>query len=175
MFVHGDGAAKRRRERRLRAFQRYVRWTVAMEMANVRHHSYHKTTATGQLIHVDQRLPFLTRESKLVYHGITNLMLTLLPCRLTLAAPARMIEHVAPSPVIDYIASLSAEAGVYVNPHFLSLLWRPLPHMSLVLLPPVLDVRNTCRFLVSRSSLLNTFKIPLESSFLVFLVQHQLQ
>ena len=48
MFVHGDGAAKRQRERRLRALQRHVRWTVAMEMATVRHHSYHKTTATGQ-------------------------------------------------------------------------------------------------------------------------------
>ena len=36
----GDGAAKR-------AFQRYVRWTVATEMATVRHHSYHKTTATA--------------------------------------------------------------------------------------------------------------------------------
>ena len=28
MFVDGDGPAMRIRERRLRAFQRYVRWTV---------------------------------------------------------------------------------------------------------------------------------------------------
>ena len=33
------------------------------------------------------------------------------PC----TAPARMIEHVAPSPVIDFIASPSAETGVFVN------------------------------------------------------------
>ena len=47
MFVDGDGPAKRKRERRLRAFQRYVRWTVAME-ATVRHHSYHKSrTSVG--------------------------------------------------------------------------------------------------------------------------------
>ena len=43
MFV--DGAAKLRREWRLRAFQRCVRWTVAKEMASVRHHSHHKATA----------------------------------------------------------------------------------------------------------------------------------
>ena len=47
MFVDGDGLAKRKRERRLRAFQRYVRWTVAME-ATVRHHSNHKSrTSVG--------------------------------------------------------------------------------------------------------------------------------
>ena len=34
------------------------------------------------------------------------------------AAPAHVIERVAPSPVIDYIASPSAESGVFVNLQF---------------------------------------------------------
>ena len=52
IIVDGDGAARRRRERRFffffeRAFPRYVQWTVAVDLATVRHHSNHKVAKPG--------------------------------------------------------------------------------------------------------------------------------
>ena len=47
MSLHGElaGAAKRRRDRRLRAWHRHVRTTVAMELATALHHSTQRVEA----------------------------------------------------------------------------------------------------------------------------------
>ena len=110
--------AKRIRERRLRAFQRYERWTVAMEMAAVRHQSYHKTQSqTSVGVQTDDVVPAVP-----VMTDITCLLEPPVPPVLTeyvapaLAAvydePAPMIEYMtpgpdvtctAPAPVIEYV------------------------------------------------------------------------
>ena len=43
------GAARRRRDRRLRAFLKHERLSVAMNMATVQHHSYMKSAVVGFL------------------------------------------------------------------------------------------------------------------------------
>ena len=92
MDVHDDhahrGAARRRRERRLRAFLLHEKLSLAMQMATVSHHLWHRAgradASTQALIHTDAAT-----------------------CAAT-AAPAPVFEYVAPAPVIENIAPASA-------------------------------------------------------------------
>ena len=84
--VHDDhahrGAARRRR--RLRAFLRHEKLSLAMQMATVSHHSWHRAgradASTQTMTHTDAAT-----------------------CAAT-AAPAPVFEYVAPAPVIECIA-----------------------------------------------------------------------
>ena len=87
MDVHDDhanrGAARRRRERRLRAFLRHEKLSLAMQMA-VSHHSWHRGGRADA-------------STQIVTHSDAA------TCAAT-AAPAPEFEYVAPAPVIEYIA-----------------------------------------------------------------------
>ena len=81
-----------------RAFQRYVQWTVAMDLATVRHHSYHKVAKPG--------VPAATQTA--TYAAPSPVAVYIVP------APAAF-EYVALAPVDKYIAPAPADVPVAEN------------------------------------------------------------
>ena len=85
------GAARRRRDRRLRAFLKHERLTVAMNLATVQHHSHMKSAVVDVCVQVGSPLAPVTE-----YVAPAPAV--------TFAAPAPVIEYVAPAPAVTYAA-----------------------------------------------------------------------
>ena len=82
------GAARRRRDRRLRAFLKHERLTVAMNLATVQHHSYMKSAVVDFCVQVGSPLAPVTE----------------------FVAPAPAVTYAAPAPVTEYVAPAPAVA-----------------------------------------------------------------
>ena len=84
------GAARRRRDRRLRAFVKHERLAVAMNLATVQHHSHMKSAVVDVGVQVGSPLP------------VTELV-TPAPA-VSYAAPAPVVGFVSPAPAVTYAA-----------------------------------------------------------------------
>ena len=135
------GSAVRRRERRMRSWWRHEQASVKMALVTAGHHSCRKATGTEigvqagtHLFHdfdlesADTNLDVFDAPAPVTYHVAP-------------ATPATVNANVASAPVIGYIAPPSA-ATRFCNS--LSLLWRPLPHKSLILFLPWTSLLRLC-------------------------------
>ena len=93
------GAARRRRNRRLRASLKHERSAVAMNLATVQHHSHMKSAVVDVCVQVGSPLAPVTE-----YVAPAP--------SVTYAAPAPVFEYVAPAPVLEYIAPAPAVSFV---------------------------------------------------------------
>ena len=73
------GAARRRRDRRLRAFLKHERLTVAMNLATIQHHSHMKSAVVDVCVQVGSPLAPVTEY----------------------VAPAPAVSYAAPAPVFE--------------------------------------------------------------------------
>ena len=108
MDVHDErahrGAARRCRERRLRAFLRHEKLAVAMQMATVSHHSWHRAGRAGAGMQtVTYAAPAPVDEY--ITPNLAVFAASAPPPAATCAAtpaPAPVIENVAPVPAVTY-------------------------------------------------------------------------
>ena len=113
------GAARRRRDRRLRAFLKHERETVAMNLATVQHHSHMKSAVVDVGVQVGSPLApvteYVTPAPAVSYAAPAPVVDYVAPApSVTYAAPASVFEYVAPAPVLEYIAPTPAVS--YVAP-----------------------------------------------------------
>ena len=106
------GAARRRRDRRLRAFLKHERVTVAMNLATVQHHSHMNpvTEYSAPAPAVTYAAPapvlgFVSPAPAVTYAAPAPVVDYVAPApSVTYAVPASVFEYVAPAPVLEYIA-----------------------------------------------------------------------
>ena len=111
------GAARRRRDRRLRAFLKHERVTVAMNLATVQHHSHMKSAVVDVGVQVGSPLApvteYVTPAPAVSYGAPAPVVGFVSPApAVTYAAPASVFEYVAPAPVFEYIAPTPAVSFV---------------------------------------------------------------
>ena len=129
------GAARRRRNRRLRAFLKHERLTVAMNLATVQHHSHMKSAVVDVCVQVGSPLApvteFVAPAPAVTYAAPAPVVGYVAPAlavtyaapapvidyfapapSVTHAAPASVFEYVAPAPVLEYIAPAPAVSFV---------------------------------------------------------------
>ena len=107
------GAARRRRDRRLRAFLKHERLTVAMNLATVQHHSHMKSAVVDVCVQVGSPLAPVTEyvapAPAVTFAALAPVFEYVAPApAVTFVAPAPVIEYVAPAPVFEYIAPAPA-------------------------------------------------------------------
>ena len=106
MDAHDDhahrGAARRRWERRLRAFLRHGKLSLAMQMAAVSHHSQHRAGRA------DARDCFACRDLRSVCFSYYSDRIRGSSTYCHLCYFSSCVEHVAPAPVTQYIAPAPA-------------------------------------------------------------------
>ena len=85
------GAARRRRDRRLRAFLKHERLAVAMNLATIQHHSHMKSAVVDVGVQVGTPLAPVTE------------YVTPAPA-VSYAAPAPVVGFVSPAPAVTYAA-----------------------------------------------------------------------
>ena len=118
------GAARRRRDRCLRAFLKHERLTVAMNLATVQHHSHMKSAVVDVCVQVGSPLAPVTE-----YVAPAPAV--------TYAAPAPVIEYVAPAPAVTYAAL--APVFEYVAPTPAVTFAAPAPVIEYVAPAPVFE------------------------------------
>ena len=113
------GAARRRRDRRLRAFQKHESLAVAMNLATIQHHSHMKSAVVDVGVQVGSPLApvteYVTPALAVTYAAPAPVVDYVAPApSVTYAAPAPVFEYVAPALVFGFIAP--APAGSFVAP-----------------------------------------------------------
>ena len=113
------GGACRRRDGRLRAFLKYERLAVAMNLATIQHHSHMKSAVVDVCVQVGSPLApvteYVSPAPAVTYAAPAPGIVYVAPApAVTYAAPAPVFEYVAPAPVFEFIAP--APAGSFVAP-----------------------------------------------------------
>ena len=104
----GTGAARRRRERRLRAMLLHQRVAVAMELATVRHHSFQRAPLVDQGVQVS--VPWIHDFG--LSEASDEAYVPSVP-----ATPATVFEYVSSGPVTEEVlAPVSAPVAEYFAP-----------------------------------------------------------
>ena len=103
------GAAHRRRDRRLRAFLKHERLTVAMNLATIQHHSHMKSAVVDVCVQVGSPLAPVTEyvapAPAVSYAAPAPVFEYVAPAlAVTYAAPAPVVDYVAPAPAVTYAA-----------------------------------------------------------------------
>ena len=139
------GAARRRRDRRLRAFLKHERLAVAMNMATIQHHSHMKSAVVDVCVQVGSPLAPVT-----VYAAPAPAVTYAAPAPVVgYVSPAPAVSYTAPAPVVGYVAPApavthAAPAPVfeYVAPAPVSEYIAPAPAVSFV--APSQQLRPAC-------------------------------
>ena len=109
------GAARRRRDRRLRAFLKHERLTVAMNLATIQHHSHMKSSVVDVCVQVGSPLAPVTAAPAVTYAAPAPVVGYVSPApAVTYASPAPVIVYVAPAPAVTH--SAPAPVFEYVTP-----------------------------------------------------------
>ena len=110
------GAARRRRNRHLRAFLKHERMTLAMNLATIQHHSFMKSAVVDVGVPVWSLLRFdcdlSSTEKSDGSSGETSSVIEYMSPALavTVAPPDPVIEHLVPTPpvpVVEYVTPVS--------------------------------------------------------------------
>ena len=142
------GAARRRRDRRLRAFLKHERLAVAMNLATIQHHSHMKSAVVDVCVQVGSPLApvtdYVAPAPAVSYAAPAPVFEYVAPAlAVTYAAPAPVVDYVAPAPavtcaapapVIEYVAP--APAVTYAAPAPVIEYVAPAPVMEYIALAP---------------------------------------
>ena len=130
MDVHDDhayrGAARRRRERRLRAFLHHEKLSLAMQLATVSHHSWHRAgraDVSTQTMTFSDAATFAATASPAATCAATPAPVPeiehVIPAPVaTHVVPAPVFEHVVPAPVIENVAPAPAVPSPQLLPAY---------------------------------------------------------
>ena len=154
----GTGAARRRRERRLRAMLRHQRVAVAMELATVRHHSFQRAPLVDQSVQVgvpwihdfglseasdEAYVPSVPTAPTPVFEYVASGPVT----EFMAPVPAPVFEHAAPGLVTEVLAPVPAPVAEYFSP-------APAVHATHALV----DDFSTSPAVLSASALVNEYE-----------------